>query len=85
MKVTINISKIIKAKTSKGHEQNKAYQVVMSTIMPVFLKELLDYTSGNKTHAARVSGLDKGTVQRKLDQYGIAVEKVIKTEGVGCD
>ena len=83
MKVTIHITKIITAKTSTGYEQNKAYQAVMAEIMPIFLKELLRYTSGNKTHASRVSGLDKGTIQRKLDQYGIAVEKQIITKGVG--
>ena len=84
MKVTINITKIFTAKTAQGKEQNKAYQAVMSKLMPVFLKELLRYTSGNKTHASRVSGLDKGTIQRKLDQYGISVERVVKT-GVSSD
>ncbi len=69
--LNINITAIVQAKDSHGGEVNNAYQQLKNSVEPAFLTELLAYTNGNKTHAARIAGIDRGTLAIKLKQHGI--------------
>lgn len=80
-KITLNLTDIVRGKDSRGREATQAHETMLGFIMPEFLKELLSYTKGNKSHAARVSGLHRDTLNRQLKKHGIAVEKQITHEG----
>ena len=75
--ISINISEIIKPKTSTEGTRKKPYQVLLDSIEPAFIKELLRHTLGNKSQAAKHAGLDRGTLDRKIKKHGIIVEKVM--------
>ncbi len=81
MKIQLNISEIIKGSDTKGKTPKRVYWIMMALIMPHFLRELLKQVSGNKTQAAQLAGLDRGTLDRRLKQYGVSVEKRITSKG----
>ena len=54
-----------------------AYQRLLVQIEPAFLHCLLEFTHSNKSHAARVAGINISTLDRKLHRYGIVVNKTI--------
>ena len=54
-----------------------AYQRLLMQIEPAFLHCLLEFTHSNKSHAARVAGINISTLERKLNRYGIVVNKII--------
>ena len=55
-----------------------AYQRLLMEIIPSFLTALLAATRGNKAHAARLAGFDRSTLERKLSQYHMVVEKQLR-------
>lgn len=71
----------IKEAVSKNLEQyfldlgdqspNQLYQLVINEVEPALLKTVLEYTRGNQSKAAQVLGLNRGTLRKKLKQYGI--------------
>ncbi len=54
-----------------GYEVNDLYQVVMGEVEPPLLETLLDYTHGNQTRAARLLGLSRSTLRKKMAHYEI--------------
>ncbi len=54
-----------------GHEINDLYHVVLSEVEPAILDVVMTHAEGNQTEAAEVLGISRGTLRRKLKQYGL--------------
>jgi len=54
--------------------QSGAYHALLQQIVPPFLKLLLEQTHGNKSAAARIAGLNRSTLNRKISQHQIRLE-----------
>ncbi len=65
--------------TQSQQPQSNAYQTLKQHFEPAFFTALLKHTQGNKSAAARLAGMDTGTLARKLQHYCIRVEKKVVT------
>ena len=54
-----------------GHEVNDIYHVVMNEVEPAILDVVMTHVEGNQTHAAELLGINRGTLRKKLKQYGL--------------
>jgi Fis family transcriptional regulator len=54
-----------------GHEVNDIYHVVMNEVEPAILDVIMNHVQGNQTHAAEMLGINRGTLRKKLKQYGL--------------
>lgn len=54
-----------------GHGTHDLYQMVMATVEKPMLEAVLHHTRGNQTRAAEVLGINRGTLRKKLKQYGL--------------
>ena len=50
---------------------NNLYDMVLGEIEEPLLKAVLSHTKFNQSRAANVLGLSRGTLRKKLKQYGI--------------
>lgn len=55
----------------RGHDCADLYRLVLTEVEPPLLEAVLDYCQGNQTRAARMLGMNRGTLRKKLVQYGI--------------
>ena len=55
-----------------GHEPNDLYQLFMEEVERPLLERVLKYTNGNQTRAAAALGINRGTLRKKLTQYGLS-------------
>jgi DNA-binding protein Fis len=82
VKITLNITQIITATDAQGNKQNSAYQEIKKQFEPALLRELLAHTKNNKTHSARIAGINVSTLNSKLKQHGLVVKKQVRNRGV---
>jgi Fis family transcriptional regulator len=54
-----------------GHSVTDVYQMVLSEVEAPLLEAVLKYTRNNQTRTAQVLGLNRGTLRKKLKQYGL--------------
>jgi Fis family transcriptional regulator len=54
-----------------GEEPSDVYDMVMEQVEAPLLEIIMDYAGGNQTKAARYLGLNRGTLRKKLKQYGL--------------
>lgn len=54
-----------------GQPVNDVYNMVMAEVEAPMLEIVLKYTRHNQTRAAQVLGLNRGTLRKKLKQYGL--------------
>ena len=54
-----------------GHDVNDLYHMVMSEVEPAILDVVMHYVEGNQSQAAEVLGINRGTLRKKLKQYGL--------------
>jgi len=54
-----------------GHEATGLYCMVMEEVERPMLESVMDYYSGNQSKAAEALGLNRGTLRKKLKQYGL--------------
>ena len=54
-----------------GHDVNDLYHVVMSEVEPALLDVVMHHVEGNQSQAAEVLGINRGTLRKKLKQYGL--------------
>lgn len=47
------------------------YQMVLSEVEAPLLETVMEYTRGNQTKASILLGLNRGTLRKKLKQYGL--------------
>ena len=47
------------------------YEMVLAEVEAPLLDEVMTYTRGNQTRAAIMMGINRGTLRKKLKQYGM--------------
>src|SRR5690625_4133110 len=57
--------------TPEGQPVSDVYDMVMTEVEAPLLEIVLKYTRHNQTKAAQVLGLNRGTLRKKLKQYGL--------------
>jgi Fis family transcriptional regulator len=55
-----------------GQDVNDLYELVLSELEKPLLEEVMKYTRGNQTRAANLMGINRGTLRKKLKQYGMS-------------
>ncbi len=53
------------------YECRDLHALVLAEVEPPLLRAVLDHCQGNQTRAARLLGLNRGTLRKKLLQYDI--------------
>ena len=61
-------------KTLDGEPCSELYDMVLHQVEEPLFKAVLDYTQHNQSHAAAMLGLNRGTLRKKLRQYGLLAE-----------
>lgn len=70
----------VKSLLGSGHEEN-IYDMVVKEAEVVLLQEALDASGWNRSKAARTLGINRLTLRRKLDEYGIGIKRdLIETD-----
>ena len=54
-----------------GQPVSNVYDMVMAEVEAPLMEVVLKYTRHNQTRAAQVLGLNRGTLRKKLKQYGL--------------
>ncbi|MFZ2288564.1 MAG: DNA-binding transcriptional regulator Fis [Halopseudomonas yangmingensis] len=54
-----------------GQDVTDVYNMVLSEVEAPLLESVMDYVKGNQTRASEVLGLNRGTLRKKLKQYGL--------------
>ncbi len=47
------------------------YRMVLAEVEAPLLEEILAYTGNNQTRAARMLGMSRGTLRKKLERHGL--------------
>lgn len=55
----------------EGQDVTDVYEMVLSEVETPLLEVVMKYTRHNQTKAAQVLGLNRGTLRKKLKQYGL--------------
>ena len=55
----------------EGEPVSELYQMVLAEMEIPLLEKVLEYPRGNQTKAAELLGLNRGTLRKKLKQYGL--------------
>ena len=55
----------------KGHRVTDLYELVLNEVEVPLLETVLRYTHGNQSRAAKVLGMSRGTLRKKLKHYDI--------------
>lgn len=53
-----------------GQDVANVYELVMAEVEAPLLEVVMNYTRHNQTKAAEILGLNRGTLRKKLKQYG---------------
>ncbi|WP_369603014.1 DNA-binding transcriptional regulator Fis [Hahella sp. SMD15-11] len=54
-----------------GAPVTDVYQLVLSEVEAPLLEQVMKYTRNNQTRASELLGLNRGTLRKKLKQYGL--------------
>lgn len=55
-----------------GHDSSELYQLILSAVEKPLLETALKHSDFNQSKTAKVLGLSRSTLRKKLDQYGIS-------------
>jgi Fis family transcriptional regulator len=55
-----------------GHDSTNLYQLVLNEVEKPLLETALKHADFNQSKAAKVLGLSRSTLRKKLEQYGIS-------------
>ena len=58
--------------TLNGHAPGHLYQLVLREVEEPLFRAVLDYSSGNQCRAAAILGINRGTLRKKLRQFGLS-------------
>ena len=58
-------------KTMDGHEMTGLYDLVLQEVEPPLLENVMRNTRGNQSKAAKVLGINRGTLRKKLKMYNM--------------
>ncbi len=53
----------------EGEEPGSVYNMVLNKVEKSLLETILVHTSGNQTRSAKILGLNRNTLRKKLKQY----------------
>lgn len=54
-----------------GHDPAPVYKTVITEVERPLFEAVMEYTQGNQSHAARVLGVSRSTLRKKLKIYGL--------------
>ncbi|WP_231701516.1 DNA-binding transcriptional regulator Fis [Halopseudomonas xinjiangensis] len=54
-----------------GQDVTDVYDMVLAEVEAPLLESVMHYVKGNQTRASEVLGLNRGTLRKKLKQYGL--------------
>lgn len=54
-----------------GHAPGNLYALLLGEVERPLLETVLAHTGGNQTRAAEILGINRGTLRKKLQQYGL--------------
>ncbi|MEE4659869.1 MAG: DNA-binding transcriptional regulator Fis [Halieaceae bacterium] len=57
-----------------GEDGTDVYQMVLAEMEAPLLEEVMRHTRNNQTRASQMLGLNRGTLRKKLKQYGLLKE-----------
>ncbi|MDE0488986.1 MAG: Fis family transcriptional regulator [Gammaproteobacteria bacterium] len=57
--------------TLDGHWPTGLYDMVVAEVESALLESVMDYAGGNQTRAARMLGIDRGTLRTKLRRHSL--------------
>ena len=55
----------------EGQDVTDVYNMVLSEVEAPLLESVMNYVKGNQTRASEGLGLNRGTLRKKLKQYGL--------------
>jgi Fis family transcriptional regulator len=55
-----------------GHRPAELYELFMREVEEPLFKAVLDYAEGNQSRAAGILGINRGTLRKKLREFGLA-------------
>lgn len=55
----------------EGHPTNDLYRMVLAELEEPLFRAVLQYTGGNQSKASELLGINRGTLRKKLKQYGL--------------
>jgi Fis family transcriptional regulator len=58
-------------KRLNGHRPSGLYQLVLREVEEPLFRAVMQYTEGNQVRAAEILGINRGTLRRKLEDYGL--------------
>ena len=57
-----------------GHKPAHLYDLVLREVEEPLFRAVLDYAAWNQSRAADILGINRGTLRKKLKDYGISAE-----------
>lgn len=54
-----------------GHRPAELYELVLREVEEPLFRVVLDYAQGNQSRAAGILGINRGTLRKKLKQFGL--------------
>lgn len=54
-----------------GYQPDDLYRMVLTEVEQPLLERVLHYAQGNQSKAAEMLGINRGTLRKKLKQYGL--------------
>ena len=55
-----------------GHLPGQPYELVIREVEEPLFRAVLDYADGNQSRAADILGINRGTLRKKLREYGLS-------------
>jgi Fis family transcriptional regulator len=55
-----------------GHRPGRLYNLVMREVELPLFQAVMDYADGNQSRAATILGINRGTLRKKLREYGLS-------------
>ena len=73
-------------RTLDGEGCSGLYDMVLHQVEEPLFKAVMNYTQQNQSHAATMLGLNRGTLRKKLRQYGLLskLERPRRKQGEQC-
>lgn len=54
-----------------GHRPARLYDLVLREVEAPLFKAVMDHVAGNQSRAAELLGINRGTLRKKLKEYGL--------------
>ncbi len=58
-------------KQLEGHPAGDLYKMVLAEVEEPLFRSVMSYTGGNQSKASELLGINRGTLRKKLKQYGL--------------